>query len=120
MIAPFAESSEPILLGSETPGGEGVTATPSHPAQRIQLGENEVLITKVDYLQGSMGGFEKKTKWLMDWRYPFSSMAAGSSNKSRVVNAIPSQESGRASSARSGRCSEFDAEHTCIACWKAV
>ena len=34
-------------------------------------------MTKVDYLQGSMGDFEKKTKWLMDWRYPFSSMAAG-------------------------------------------
>lgn len=77
LIAPLAESSKPILLGAETLGGEGITATPSHPAQRIQLGEGEVLMTKVDYLQGSMGGFEKKTKWLMDWRYPFSSMAAG-------------------------------------------
>ncbi len=77
LIAPIAESSTPILLGAEAPGGEGITATPSHPAQRIHLGEGEVLMTKVDYLQGSMGDFEKKTKWLMDWRYPFSSMAAG-------------------------------------------
>lgn len=77
VIAPIAESSEPILLGSEVPGGQGITATPSYPAQRIHLGEGEVLMTKVDYLQGSMGGFDKRTKWLMDWRYPFSSAAAG-------------------------------------------
>lgn len=77
VIAPIAESSEPILLGSEVPGGEWITATPSHPAQRIHLGEGDVLMTKVDYLQGSMGGFDKRTKWLLDWRYPFSSAAAG-------------------------------------------
>ena len=77
LVAPIAEASTPILLGAEALGGEGITATPSHPAQRIHLGEGEVLMTKVDYLQGSMGDFEKKTMWLMDWRYPFSSMAAG-------------------------------------------
>ncbi len=86
LIAPITESSEPILLGAESPGGESVTATPSHPAQRIQLHENDVLMTKVDYLQGSMGGFEKKTKWLMDWRYPFSSMAAGLFMLTRIHN----------------------------------
>lgn len=77
LIAPIAQSSKPILLGAEVPGGEGITATPSHPAQRLHIIEGEVLMTKVDYLQGSMGGFDKRTKWLMDWRYPFSSMAAG-------------------------------------------
>lgn len=86
LIAPIAESSEPILLGSEVPGGEGIAATPSHPAQRLHLGEGEVLMAKVDYLQGSMGGFEKKTKWLMDWRYPFSSMAAGLFMLTRIRN----------------------------------
>jgi hypothetical protein len=77
IIAPIAEFSVPILLGAEPPGDGGITATPSHPAQRMELGEGEVLMTKVDYLQGSMGNFEKQTKWLMDWSYPFSSMAAG-------------------------------------------
>ena len=61
-------------------------ATPSHPAQRIHLGKDEVLMAKVDYLQGSMGGFEKRTKWLMDWRYPFSSMAAGLFILTRIHN----------------------------------
>lgn len=77
IIAPMVQSSKPILLGSDVPGADDITATPSHPAQRISLGEGEVMMTKVDYLQGSMGNFEKKTKWLMDWRYPFSSIAAG-------------------------------------------
>jgi len=77
LIAPIAESSEPILLGAEVRGGEEITATSSHPAQRLPLSVGEVLMTKVDYLQGSMGGFDKRTKWLMDWRYPFSSAAAG-------------------------------------------
>jgi hypothetical protein len=86
VIAPIAESSEPILLDAESPGGEGITATSSHPAQRIHLSDGEVLMTKVDYLQGSMGGFEKRTKWLMDWRYPFSSMAAGLFMLTRIRN----------------------------------
>lgn len=77
VVAPMAQSSKPILLGSEVPGSAEITATPSHPAQRIFLAENEVMLTKVDYLQGSMGNFDKKTKWLMDWKYPFSSVAAG-------------------------------------------
>lgn len=77
VIAPVAQSTSPILLGADAPGAGEITATPSHPAQRISLHEDEVMMTKVDYLQGSMGNFEKKTKWLMDWRYPFSSIAAG-------------------------------------------
>lgn len=88
VIAPVAESSKPILLGSEVPGGDGITATPSHPAQRLHIGEGEVLMTKVDYLQGSMGGFDKRTKWLMDWRYPFSSMAAGLFMLTQIRNTV--------------------------------
>lgn len=77
LIARMVESSGSIVLVADVPGEEGVTFTTSHPAQRLHLGEGEVLMTKVDYLQGSMGNFDKRTQWLMDWRYPFSSMAAG-------------------------------------------
>ncbi len=93
IIAPLAQSSKPILLGSDVPGSAEITATPSHPAQRISLVEGEVMMTKVDYLQGSMGNFEKKTKWLMDWRYPFSSIAAGLYvlTKIRNIGAEPGQ-----------------------------
>ena len=86
VIAPLADSSKPILLGARNPDAEEITATLSHPAQRLSLSEGEVLMTKVDYLQGSMGNFEKKTKWLIDWRYPFSSLAAGLYILTRIRN----------------------------------
>ncbi len=77
VIAPVAQSSKPILLGADSLGAAEIESTMSHPAQRIELTSGEVLLTKVDYLQGSMGNFEKGTKWLIDWRYPFSSISAG-------------------------------------------
>ena len=93
VVAPMAQSSKPILLGADVPGSGSITATPSHPAQRIFLADREVMLTKVDYLQGSMGNFEKKTKWLMDWKYPFSSLAAGLYvlTKIRNIGAEPGQ-----------------------------
>lgn len=75
VLAPLVQGRKPIVLGELNPAKIEVTA--SKPAQRISLNEGEVLMTKVEYLQGSMGDFMKETKWLMDWRYPFSSLAAG-------------------------------------------
>ncbi len=86
IVAPLAQGAKPILLGSDNPGEADIAVTPSHPAQRISLGAGEVLMTKVDYLQGSMGDFVKGTKWLMDWKYPFSSIAAGLYILTRITN----------------------------------
>lgn len=86
LIAPVAQLSRPILLGSGNPAADEINTTGSHPAQRIELNEGEVLMTKVDYLQGSMGNFTKATQWLFDWRYPFSSIAAGLFVLTRIRN----------------------------------
>ncbi len=86
LIAPIAQSTRPILLGADRPGAAEMTSTASHPAQRLTLGAGEVLVTKVDYLQGSMGDFRKGTKWLLDWSYPFSSIAAGLYVLTRIGN----------------------------------
>lgn len=86
VVAPLAHSAKPILLGSDKLDAEDITVTLSHPAQRITLSDGEVLMTKVDYLQGSMGDFEKSTKWLIDWRYPFSSLSAGLYILTRIRN----------------------------------
>ena len=86
LVAPLAQGARPILLGANTPGTGEIEVTPSHPAQRISLESGEVLVTKVDYLQGSMGNFSKGTKWLIDWRYPFSSVAAGLYVLTRITN----------------------------------
>ena len=86
IVAPIAQSAKPILLRADRPQVEEVTVTPSYPAQRISLSEGEVMMTKVGYLQGSMGDFDKGTKWLIDWRYPFSSLAAGLYVLTRIRN----------------------------------
>lgn len=89
VVAPLAQSAKPILLGADRPGIGEIDATSSHPAQRMTLHEGDVLMTKVDYLQGSMGNFEKSTKWIIDWRYPFSSLAAGLYILTRIRNTSP-------------------------------
>ncbi len=77
VLAPVVQNSNQIVLGNdEAPDGE-IGSTPSQPAQRVKMAAGEVLLTRVDYLQGSMGEFHKSTKWLMDWKYPLSSLAAG-------------------------------------------
>jgi uncharacterized protein (AIM24 family) len=86
LIAPIAQRAKPILLGADSPSSEDIIATASHPAQRILLAVGDVLVTKVDHLQGSMGDFDKGTKWLIDWKYPFSSIAAGLYVLTRITN----------------------------------
>ncbi len=87
VFAPFVQSSKPITLGEGLTETEKISVTSSHPAQRLHLNQGEVLLTRVDYLQGSMGNFKKGTKWLMDWRYPFSSLAAGLCILTKIQNA---------------------------------
>ena len=77
VVAPVVQNSKPISLDENPAEVAKISVTSSHPAQRLHLNQGEVLLTRVDYLQGSMGSFDKSTKWLMDWRYPFSSLAAG-------------------------------------------
>jgi hypothetical protein len=77
VLAPVVQNSNPIVLGQQDQAEGVIETTPSEPAQRLKMANGEVLLVRVDYLQGSMGEFHKSTKWLMDWRYPFSSMAAG-------------------------------------------
>lgn len=77
ILAPIAQRTRPILLEQTQSDVTDLTVTPSHPAQRIDLIKGEVLLTNSDYLQSSMGEFAKNTKWLLDWRFPLSSLASG-------------------------------------------
>lgn len=87
VLAPIVQNSKPIALGENLTELTKISVTSSHPAQRLDLNHGEVLLTRVDYLQGSMGDFKKGTKWLMDWRYPFSSLAAGLCILTKIQNA---------------------------------
>lgn len=78
VLAPLAERSGGIRLA--VPGGRGadIPATPpSAPSVSIRLRAGEELLVRQGYLQSTDPGGEKRTRFLFDWRHPFSSLAAG-------------------------------------------
>jgi len=86
VVAPAASRRPPIRL-RERAGGSA-KATPGDPmetsrarvsavSQELCIGEGEELLVHPDFLQSSADRGRKDTKWLLDWRYPFTSLAAG-------------------------------------------
>lgn len=76
LLAPFVERAEPIRLGHDS--------TPSHPtcsaseaSQKITLSENDELVVREDFLQGSQEALKKSTCWVWHWRYPVTCLLCG-------------------------------------------
>jgi uncharacterized protein (AIM24 family) len=87
-IAPLIERRPPIrLLESAAVGRQALPAalSPDGPVRRkvsvvsqeVCLAEGEELLVHPDYLQSSAHRGRKDTRWLLDWRLPFTSIAAG-------------------------------------------
>ena len=78
VLAPIAARRAPV---SVLPGGSGVveTASPAGSARsaEVAIEGGEELLVHPAYLQSSPAGASKDTKWLLDWAYPLSSLAAG-------------------------------------------
>jgi uncharacterized protein (AIM24 family) len=82
LLAPIVERRPPIRLrmgGGQgaAPQGEPARCRISAVSQDIVLEEAEELLVHPDYLQSSTSHSHKSTKWLLDLRYPFTSVAAG-------------------------------------------
>jgi hypothetical protein len=82
LVAPFISSRPAVRI-------DGVTSPPSsRPAavriggrisgvsQEIVLGPGEELIVHPEFLQSSAEGGRKRTRWLLNWRFPLSSLAS--------------------------------------------
>lgn len=88
VLAPIAERRPAIRL--RVPEG---SATPIPPAERsttsvgVRLADGEELLVRQDYLQASAAGGAKRTRWLLDWRHPLSSIAAGLTFLTRIRGA---------------------------------
>lgn len=83
VLAPFAERRAPIRLGAA--GQPAVTvAAPSATSIGVRPGEGEELLVRQGFLQSSARGGAKATQWLLDWRHPISSIAAGLSFLTRI------------------------------------
>lgn len=75
-IAPIAANSPPMhVLPAEAPGSCCVTA--SGKAIEIQVEPDSPLLTRMEWLQQYAPNLAKRTRFLLDWRYPFISYASG-------------------------------------------
>lgn len=75
-LAPWVAKGRPIRFSSmdvyATP-----LISPSAVALDLSLEQGEVLCVKERFLQASDESLEKRTRWLFDWRIPFSSLSCG-------------------------------------------
>jgi uncharacterized protein (AIM24 family) len=101
LVAPLVEKRPPIRLRPQLVGApDGVpsdvvqTGTPaweriSAVSQEIAIGNGEELLVHPDFLQSSANRGRKDTKWLLDWRFPFTSIAAGMVALTRIRATTP-------------------------------
>lgn len=95
IIAPWAARHEPICIAPRTAGRindalddtdtEGVKVSSSGVSLKIPLKENEELLVHSDFIQSSSMKSRKNTKWVLNWHYLFSSLAAGMYALTRVL-----------------------------------
>jgi hypothetical protein len=71
---PWSHSARPIPLPDN----------PSRISLPVTLAAGEELLVRQDYLQTTSLEGAKATQWLLDWRHPFSSFAAGLSFLTRI------------------------------------
>lgn len=83
VLAPFAERRRAIRLGDA--GQPAVTvAAPTATSIGIRPAPGEELLVRQGFLQSSARGGAKATQWLLDWRHPISSIAAGLTFLTRI------------------------------------
>ncbi len=88
LLAPFISSRAAVRLGA---GGVGELprVAPGGAAVDVGLEPGDVLWVKESFLQASDEGLLKSTRWLLDWRMPFTCLAAGLRELVEMRNAAP-------------------------------
>lgn len=76
-LAPLAARWPPMRFAPVDAAPPQPVATPSAISVAITLGEHEEALVRQDYLQSSSLQGAKRTRWLLDWRHPLSSLASG-------------------------------------------
>jgi hypothetical protein len=75
ILAPRISRARPVILLPEAKGD--LLAGPSAVSVPVQLAPGDEIIVHSDYLQAAGVGPGKKTRWLLSWSMPFTSLAAG-------------------------------------------
>ena len=79
VLAPLAATRKPIRLDHKYSGSiVSDTGVPtSAVSQQVLLAAGERLLVLPDYVQSAPVGGEKKTRWLLDWSCPWTSLVSG-------------------------------------------
>lgn len=79
VLAPAAERRGAIALrlGLEEPDASPLSSAPSTPSVPLRLDPGEELLVRQGFVQSTSVAGHKATQWLLDWRHPLTSMAAG-------------------------------------------
>ncbi|MDP2136542.1 MAG: hypothetical protein Q8J74_01690, partial [Candidatus Didemnitutus sp.] len=87
LVAPFISSRSPVRLGP--PGSSRPEVVSSRASVEIELEPGAVMWVKEKYLQASDESLQRSTRWLLDWRMPFTCLAAGLRELIEMRNADP-------------------------------
>lgn len=87
VIAPFISHRRPVRLGAVSAQQPEVLT--SRASVDVALEPGDVLWVKEQYLQASDEGLLRSTCWLLDWRMPFTCLAAGLKELIEVRNPAP-------------------------------
>jgi hypothetical protein len=87
VLAPLATRRKPICLAPDSSGelvgrdDTGLTGGPpalsSAVSQSLRLAPDEELLVLPDYVQSSPASAQSRTKWLLDWSCPWTSLISG-------------------------------------------
>ncbi|WP_426077525.1 hypothetical protein [Janthinobacterium sp. PSPC3-1] len=96
VLAPLASRLKPLAIA---PGlRPGAASVPPPPAGQprisgvslaLPLHPGDTMVIHPAYLQSSPIGTRKRTQWLLDWSYPFTSLAAGMAALTRITSTQP-------------------------------
>lgn len=93
VLAPLASRMKPLSIAHElrlkSTSGSLTLAEQSRisgVSQALLLAPGDTMLIHPAYLQSSPSGTRKRTQWLLDWSYPFTSLAAGMAALTRITS----------------------------------
>jgi len=96
VLAPLAARLPPLSIARELQAGDASLPLPPQRASRISavsqallLQPGQQMLIHPAYLQSSPVSSTKRTQWLLDWRFPFTSLAAGMVALTRLHSDVP-------------------------------
>lgn len=89
VLAPLATRRPPVCLMPDTSGALLLQAGHSAVSHTVMVDEAHELLVHPEFLQSSSTQGDKDTRWLLDWRYPFTSLASNMVALTRIRTHAP-------------------------------